>query len=159
MLRSREFLEPVGLFAPLALLPLDQSATAARARVTKLFGFEGLDRVELEEASAGEIEEMAGGAASHLSRGGMSIRLVAAVVVSTVPVDGLMTMLKIHDETGRFLIAGDVLPAYGEVLAEYLAHPSVDVLGHRTDVPDLMRCSDVLSLKMQQRARTVSAPC
>src|SRR5688500_13416798 len=43
-----------------ALLPLDQSTTAARARVTRLFGFEGLDRVELDDASAGEIVAMAG---------------------------------------------------------------------------------------------------
>ena len=43
-----------------ALLPLDQSTSAARARVTELFGFEGLDRVELEAAPAGEIVAMAG---------------------------------------------------------------------------------------------------
>jgi glycosyltransferase involved in cell wall biosynthesis len=48
--------------------------------------------------------------------------------------------------TGRFLIAGEVLPAYGERLAAELAHPSVSVLGHRDDVPDLMRQSDVLVL-------------
>jgi glycosyltransferase involved in cell wall biosynthesis len=49
-------------------------------------------------------------------------------------------------QTGRFLIAGEVLPAYGERLAEQLAHPSVSVLGHRDDVPELMRQSDVLVL-------------
>jgi len=43
-----------------ALLPLDQSTTAARARVTRLFGFEGLERVELTTAPAGEIVAMAG---------------------------------------------------------------------------------------------------
>jgi glycosyltransferase involved in cell wall biosynthesis len=48
--------------------------------------------------------------------------------------------------TGRFLIAGEVLPAYGEHLAAQLAHPSVSVLGHRDDVPELMRQSDVLLL-------------
>jgi glycosyltransferase involved in cell wall biosynthesis len=48
--------------------------------------------------------------------------------------------------TGRFLIAGEVLPAYGERLQAQLAHPSVHVLGHRTDVPELMRQSDVLVL-------------
>lgn len=47
---------------------------------------------------------------------------------------------------GSFLVAGDVLPAYGENLSAELAHPSVHVLGHRTDVPDLMRRSDVLVL-------------
>jgi glycosyltransferase involved in cell wall biosynthesis len=49
-------------------------------------------------------------------------------------------------ETGSFLIAGEMLPAYGEKLAPELAHPSVRVLGHRDDVPDLMRASDVFVL-------------
>jgi glycosyltransferase involved in cell wall biosynthesis len=47
---------------------------------------------------------------------------------------------------GRFLVAGDVLPAYADRLAAQLAHPSVQVLGHRTDVPELMRQSDILVL-------------
>jgi glycosyltransferase involved in cell wall biosynthesis len=47
---------------------------------------------------------------------------------------------------GTFLIAGEVLPAYGERLGSLLDHPSVRVLGHRTDVPDLMRSSNVLVL-------------
>lgn len=47
---------------------------------------------------------------------------------------------------GTFLIAGEFLPAYQEKLAPMLAHPSVKVLGHRTDVPDLMRQSDILVL-------------
>jgi glycosyltransferase involved in cell wall biosynthesis len=47
---------------------------------------------------------------------------------------------------GTFLIAGEVLPAYAERLGAMLEHPSVQVLGHRTDVPDLMRRSDVLVL-------------
>jgi glycosyltransferase involved in cell wall biosynthesis len=48
--------------------------------------------------------------------------------------------------TGTFLVAGAVLPAYGERLAAELGHPSVRVLGHRDDVPELMRTSDVLVL-------------
>ena len=47
---------------------------------------------------------------------------------------------------GTFLIAGEMLPAYGEALGPALQHPSVRVLGHRTDIPDLMRGSDVLVL-------------
>jgi glycosyltransferase involved in cell wall biosynthesis len=47
---------------------------------------------------------------------------------------------------GTFLIAGGFLPAYQEKLAPLLAHPSVKVLGHRTDVPELMRRSDILIL-------------
>lgn len=47
---------------------------------------------------------------------------------------------------GTFLIAGEFLPAYQERLAPMLAHPSVKVLGHRNDVPELMRKSDILIL-------------
>ena len=47
---------------------------------------------------------------------------------------------------GTFLVAGEMLPAYGEYLADRLAHPSVHALGHRDDVPDLMRSSDLLVL-------------
>lgn len=49
-------------------------------------------------------------------------------------------------KNGRFLIAGEFLPGYREKLASMLAHPSVKVLGHRNDVPELMRKSDVLVL-------------
>lgn len=49
-------------------------------------------------------------------------------------------------ETGTFRIAGEFLPAYEDRLAAMLAHPSVEVLGHRNDVPELMRASDVLLL-------------
>lgn len=49
-------------------------------------------------------------------------------------------------EGGRFRIAGEILPAYREKLEEMLAHPSVEVLGHRNDVPELMRSADALVL-------------
>ncbi|HEV2463250.1 MAG TPA: glycosyltransferase family 4 protein [Acidobacteriaceae bacterium] len=49
-------------------------------------------------------------------------------------------------EHGTLLIAGEFLPAYQEKLAPMLAHPSVKVLGHRNDVADLMRKSDILVL-------------
>jgi glycosyltransferase involved in cell wall biosynthesis len=47
---------------------------------------------------------------------------------------------------GTFLIAGEFLPAYQEKLAPMLSHPSVKVLGHRNDVPELLRKSDILVL-------------
>jgi glycosyltransferase involved in cell wall biosynthesis len=47
---------------------------------------------------------------------------------------------------GTFLIAGEFLPAYQEKLASMLAHPSVKVLGHRNDVAELVRKSDILVL-------------
>ncbi len=43
-----------------ALLPLDGSQKAEQSRVTKLFAYEGLDRLEVPEASAGEIVALAG---------------------------------------------------------------------------------------------------
>lgn len=47
---------------------------------------------------------------------------------------------------GTFLIAGGFIPGYAELLAKQLSHPSVKVLGHRHDIPDLMRQSDILVL-------------
>jgi glycosyltransferase involved in cell wall biosynthesis len=49
-------------------------------------------------------------------------------------------------KAGTFMIAGEVLPDYRKVLGPMLKHPSVKVLGHRTDVPELMRQSDILVL-------------
>ncbi len=43
-----------------ALLPLDGSQKAEQSRVTRLFAYEGLDRVEVPQASAGEIVALAG---------------------------------------------------------------------------------------------------
>jgi len=45
---------------PVTLLPLDGAQKGEQSRVTKLFGYEGLDRVEVPEASAGEIVALAG---------------------------------------------------------------------------------------------------
>jgi len=49
-------------------------------------------------------------------------------------------------EQGTFMIAGGFIPGYAERLSEQLSHPSVKVLGHRNDIPALMRQSDVLVL-------------
>jgi len=49
-------------------------------------------------------------------------------------------------KTGKFFIAGDFIPAYREKLAPMLAHPSVQILGHRKDVPELMRECDMFVL-------------
>lgn len=47
---------------------------------------------------------------------------------------------------GQFLIAGEFIPGYAERLSTLLADPSVHVLGHRSDVAELMRDSDILIL-------------
>jgi len=46
-------------------------------------------------------------------------------------------------KTGKFLIAGPFLPAYRARLEAMLSDPSVEVLGYRRDVPELMRNSDI----------------
>lgn len=48
--------------------------------------------------------------------------------------------------TGTFTIVGEFLPVYQEKLRPLLSHPSVRILGHRDDVPELMRQSDILVL-------------
>ncbi len=48
--------------------------------------------------------------------------------------------------SGRFMICGDFVPGYREKLGELLLHPSVEVLGHRNDIPELMRQSDLFVL-------------
>ena len=47
---------------------------------------------------------------------------------------------------GRFLIVWQYLPGYPEKLSSLLAHPSIQVLGYRKDLPEVMRQSDVLVL-------------
>jgi glycosyltransferase involved in cell wall biosynthesis len=68
-----------------------------------------------------------------------------------VPAKGLHYALEawlqspVHRD-GIFKIAGEFLPAYAEKLSAMLSHPSVQVLGHRNDVAELMRNSDILVL-------------
>jgi glycosyltransferase involved in cell wall biosynthesis len=47
---------------------------------------------------------------------------------------------------GIFSIAGAFISGYAEKLSTMLSHPSVRVLGHRTDVPELMRENDLFVL-------------
>jgi glycosyltransferase involved in cell wall biosynthesis len=47
---------------------------------------------------------------------------------------------------GKFMVAGAFVPGYAEKLSSMLAHSSVEVLGHRSDVPELMRRNDLLVL-------------
>src|SRR5436190_1002553 len=50
----------VHLGDPVMLLPLDGAQKGEQSRVTKLFTYEGLDRIEVPDASAGEIVALAG---------------------------------------------------------------------------------------------------
>jgi len=47
---------------------------------------------------------------------------------------------------GLFRIAGDVQEEFKKKFATYLAHPSVEQLGMRSDIPQLMQNSDILIL-------------
>ena len=49
-------------------------------------------------------------------------------------------------EKGTFMVCGEFIPGYAELLEPMLSHPSVKVMGHRTDLPDLMRQSDLFVL-------------
>lgn len=49
-------------------------------------------------------------------------------------------------KTGKFLIAGSFVRAYEEKLRSMLSHPSVQVLGQRDDIPQLMRKSHAFVL-------------
>ncbi|MFO1487504.1 MAG: glycosyltransferase family 4 protein [Verrucomicrobiota bacterium] len=49
-------------------------------------------------------------------------------------------------KNGKFLILGEFIPGYAELLQPMLSHPSVQRLGWRKDYPSVMRESDILVL-------------
>ncbi len=50
------------------------------------------------------------------------------------------------NRTGKFLICGGFVPGYAERLADLLDDPSVEIMGHRSDLPELMRKADLFVL-------------
>jgi glycosyltransferase involved in cell wall biosynthesis len=93
-----------------------------------------------------EKEFTADGRTSNLNRG-----LIMLFVGGCAPRKGLHFALdawlkSTASQTGTFLIAGEFIPGYAEKLRPMLSHPSVHVLGHRSDVAELMRKSDILTL-------------
>lgn len=46
--------------------------------------------------------------------------------------------------SGTFLVAGELTTEYKQRFTKQLSHPSVRLLGHRHDIPELMRRSDIL---------------
>ena len=78
-------------------------------------------------------------------------KLNAIYVGSCEPRKGLHYILKawLHSEAankGKLKICGEFVPHYRESLGEMLAHPSIEVLGFRSDIPDLMRSADIFLL-------------
>jgi glycosyltransferase involved in cell wall biosynthesis len=49
-------------------------------------------------------------------------------------------------DRGKFLVCGGFVEGYAELLKDLLDHPSVEVLGHRSDLDVLMRQSDLFVL-------------
>jgi GTP-binding protein len=91
-----------------ALLPLDPSLPVERSRVTKLYGFEGLERVELKEATAGELVAVAGLEAveigSTLTDTEYQIRLAGiAVEEPTISVDFVVNNSPFAGRDGKFV--------------------------------------------------------
>lgn len=87
------------------------------------------------------------GSGSHDARKGLRMIFVGFCAVRKGVHFALEAWLKSTAcENGQFLIAGEFTPAYSEKLKGMLSHPSVKVLGHRADVAELMRQSDVLVL-------------
>jgi glycosyltransferase involved in cell wall biosynthesis len=85
--------------------------------------------------------------ASRKSGGGLTVLFVGLCAVRKGVHYALEAWLKSDaSKNGTFFIAGEFLPSYREKLSSMLAHPSVQVLGHRNDVPELMRRSDILVL-------------
>lgn len=96
-----------------ALLPLEPSRPQERARVTKLFGFEGLERVELPAAPTGEIVALAGLEGVEI---GLTVtdvehpdRLAGiAVEEPTISVDFIVNNSPFAGKEGRFVTSRQV---------------------------------------------------
>lgn len=75
----------------------------------------------------------------------------AAFVGLCDPRKGLHHALRAWHESGlaqrgRFLICGDIDPRYRQVLSKWLAHPSIQLIGFRSDVREILQQSHVLVL-------------
>jgi GTP-binding protein len=129
-----------------ALLPLGEPGVvppeeAERGRVLKLFGFEGVDRIELEDASAGDIVGLAGldgvevgktvTDAEHLDR-----LEGIAVEEPTISVDFMVNDSPLAGRSGRFVTTRQVRERlFREV------HRNVAMRVEETDQPDTLAVS------------------
>lgn len=83
--------------------------------------------------------------------GAGSPRMTAIYAGVCEPRKGLHYILEAWHASGvrddcKLLICGEFVPGYAECLREWLDHPSIEVLGHRSDLPDQMRKADVFLL-------------
>jgi glycosyltransferase involved in cell wall biosynthesis len=81
------------------------------------------------------------------ARGGLALLFVGVCAVRKGVHFALEAWLRSPaSATGTFTIAGGFLPAYRDRLSGLLDHPSIRVLGHRDEIPQLMRQHDALVL-------------
>ena len=109
-----------------SLLPLDHAAKAASSRVTRLYGFEGLERIEVESAAAGEIVALAG-------LDGVEIGLTLtdpehperlegiAVEEPTISVDFLVNNSPFAGQDGKFVTSRQILERLQKELEKNVA--------------------------------------
>lgn len=95
------------------LIPLEENRPNERARVTKLFGIEGLERVEIPEASAGEIVSLAGlegvEIGSTVTDPEHAVRLEGiSVEEPTISVDFLVNNSPFAGKEGKFVTSRQV---------------------------------------------------
>ncbi|HWJ22129.1 MAG TPA: translational GTPase TypA [Gemmatimonadaceae bacterium] len=96
-----------------ALLPMDVSQKSQQARVTKLFSYDGLDRVEVPTAGAGEIVALAGLEAVEI---GLTVTDVEhqerlegiAVEEPTISVDFLVNNSPFAGKEGKFVTSRQI---------------------------------------------------
>ena len=96
------------------LLPLDETTKAVSTRVTKLYAFEGLERLEVESADAGEIVAMAGLEGVEI---GLTVTDPAdqerlegiAVEEPTISVDFLVNNSPFAGKEGKFVTSRQIL--------------------------------------------------
>ncbi|MBI2401189.1 MAG: hypothetical protein HYV20_00300 [Gemmatimonadetes bacterium] len=131
---------------PVALLPLGEPGLvppeeAERGRVLKLFGFEGVERVELEEASAGDIVALAGLHGVEVGKtvtDGEHLERLAGIAVEepTISVDLMVNDSPFAGRSGKFVTTRQVRERlYREV------ERNVAMRVEETDQPDTLTVS------------------
>ena len=119
-----------------AMLPFEQTLPATQGRVTKLYAFEGLDRTEVPEATAGEIVALAGIEGVEI---GYTVADVEAperlegiaVEEPTISVDFLINNSPFAGKDGRFVTSRQVRERLMRELERNVALRVED-----TDAPD-----------------------
>jgi GTP-binding protein len=97
----------------ISLLPMDPNAKVQQSKITKLFGIEGLDRIEIQSAPAGEIVALAGldGVEIGLTLTDINVpeRLEGiAVEEPTISVDFIVNNSPFAGKAGKFVTSRQV---------------------------------------------------